>query len=303
MSNIVHSSYFFKSLLGTFVFLTIPLILLPVFDFSYYLLATFYTTVIVFPHFSSTFYVYFRKDYISYFLSSPKNILIYFIIPLIVLFTFISINKVEKYNYLSFWIVVIIRLTDYFHTNKQTFGVQRLIAGRSFKYDRLLYYGVILFLILNYLVKRDFIYLYNFEWALFLFVIISLILFIREILSSSISTKKKSLSYIILQLLALAPGVINPSYYFLGLAVHSVEYHLLNYKRFFYKDILRFTLFGVTLFILSIAVNRVKNFNEWKDTFFDLNFLYSSIVFLHYYLDTFIWRFSNPFFVKDLKKL
>ena len=299
MSSFTSSSNFLALILGTFIILSIPLSLLPFFDYKYYDLALFYTFAIAFTHFSSTYIIYFKKEYWNFFTRTHLNIFIYIAMPLFFIcsFSFIFFNKeIPLYEAMATAIIVIIRITDYFHTNKQTLGiVQQFSRGEPHNMLRLHYYILILFLVLNYFEKK---YSKGSEEVNFVLMAVLLISFIKQMKTMNPRTR----IYFLIQSLALVPGVLNPDWYFLGLAVHSIEYHYLIKKRYF-NNKKSYVLFFVLLLLFSFLVTRTFNISLLKDSFFNLSFIYSGVVFTHYYLDSFIWRFKNSFHREELIRL
>lgn len=306
--SFVQTNQFFYSLVATFFVLTIPLTISPLFYGDYHWLITFYTHIIVFTHFLSTLGLYTNPKNRAFFRENKKNIAIYYFVPILILCTFAPLTFLSTQSAILILVVTsIIRFTDYFHTNRQTFGVLQLMRGKVVDHSiKAYFYLLILFLITNHLSKTTVLNLTILTTGLLVLSLCGFWYFIWMFINQR---QWKCLIYFIMQSLALIPGILNPKWYFLGLAVHSIEYHLLIIKRFntepssILKGKLKIFFFYLCLIAISLLVHIPRKMDSTFLKYFDLNFLYSSVLLTHYYLDSFVWRYRKPIYQEAINHL
>jgi len=302
MRTIIHNRFF------EYNFILFPIWILPVYLFFSNIIESqeyvFLIFLILFgeTHFASTFLFYFEKKNHHYIKS---NFNIFISIPIIILILFLVIGFVDFKS-----AVLLAALVSGFHVTRQSVGVQRLYSiSRNVFYEYMTYASSFLFLFIgfcrfylldliknlniNYDIKINYFINTNFS---FLFISI-LILFSIISITEKADLKKKITN--LTGVLIYAPYLFVNNIYdavIIGVGAHYCQYLAINYKVYFFRQKLDFGKKSLIFFIFLYAI--IMGLLGYKLHFSQtINYLILIPLagqFFHFYIDAFIWRFSDP---------
>jgi hypothetical protein len=259
-------------ILGTFFLVTLPLAAI-IWSGPSNLLMWAYIWLFGITHFVMTFTVYLNRSNLTYFGQTWRNRLIFFALPLIIFVGFdlihaLGVSEAFPIFALYFWGGV--RLLDFNHLNRQSFGVLQLFKGRAgVTYPKGLkrlenwYFGSLtLLLMTTYLAGGVCPMLQSGGplsasatgkplitpampipvlqiMAVVLLVAAGIILTVlvvqyRRAAASKPDARDQALVYLAFQTLSALLGVVSFPLYAASLAIHYVEYHVLMYPRCFH---------------------------------------------------------------------
>ncbi|MFO0938903.1 MAG: hypothetical protein U0798_20560 [Gemmataceae bacterium] len=355
-------------ILFSFVFLTIPFALCQLF-LNHPLVFWTYIWLFGTTHFIVTFVVYFQKRNLKYFLSSPKNIAIYFVVPAVL---FIGFDMLHAFRIgalyptfaLYFWGAV--RLFDFNHLNRQTFGVYQMFKVRAgvrttkdLKWCENGYFNSLSALMfVTFLSGGATPFLLPGGWfqttfeiqgliepklpvltlqflacaalaSTFGFLIASLVKFKKaSVNAGNPDAITPALLYLLFQSLGAFMAAIYLPLYAAALAIHYVEYHVLMVPRTLNVPLdetsrldrafgrvrsSRIVFYSIVLFISLIAtamsyagmgmMGRNPETLTLPFNYLVLISMFDGLFVFHYFVEMFIWRFSDPFYRQTLSNL
>lgn len=356
-------------ILGSFYFVTLPVVLLAALMPLSGLLVMLYLWLFGMTHFMLTLTIYLNRANLSYFNRTWPNRLLYFVLPLAIFVIYDLIHATRAWE--SFPLIVLTfraatRLFDFNHFTRQTFGVLMLFKSREgITYPRdLKRYEVTYFNLLTLLLFVTFLSggllpllqaggpLSLQEWkppleifrilpvpvaqfaSLFLLLAVGG-LFVRLAAQYRKARREagraggdKPVMYLTYQTLGGLLAAVSIPLYVATLALHYVEYHVLMIPRCFHlpldessrvdraflwmrRSALRFytillALAGVATFCLvqgmgAMGITEIEPGATFG--YLALIALFDGLFVFHYLVETFIWRFSNPYYRKQLASL
>jgi len=294
-----------------------------------------YLVVFGLSHFFITFTVYLHRDNRAYFASTRRRRTVFYAIPAVILIgtaLYTGLGLAPRLVGLTTAFFLAIRAFDFFHLNRQSFGVLQLFKGRS---GRRFAPWV-----------RTVENAYFLAWAALLFVTFlqpgmrfaatppSLILIALIVLSGlailvgyarawSLGAPGRDLAlalgYWAAQTASVALGVVWIGFYAFSLAMHYVEYHVLMWPRWsrtrlasdaipdrlFAPLRARPMLFYAILFGLG-ALYLVLNEAGLEPRPLPVNLLvhvFDGLFLFHYFVEMYLWKFREPFFRDSLGPL
>jgi len=302
MKTIIHNKFF------EFNFILFPIWILPVyFGISNIIKSQEYVFLIFLllfgeTHFASTFLFYFEKKNHHYI---KTNFNIYVIIPTIILILYLIVGFVDFKS-----AVLLGAIASGFHVTRQSVGMQRLYSlSRNTFYECVTYASSFLFMFvgfcrfwlldlvkgfnINYDIKINYFISTNFSF-LFIFVVI---LFSIIAITEKTNLKKRITN--LTGVLIYAPYLFVNNVYdaiIIGVGAHWCQYLAINYKVYFFKQKLDFRKKSFIIFIFSYAtIMAVLGYKYNFDKVINYLILIPlSGQFFHYYIDSFLWRFSDP---------
>jgi hypothetical protein len=333
-------------ILGSFVMLTLPLCILSL--TSPALLERFYVKpvfmwVLGTTHFVITLTIYFQSRNLTYFNSSWKNRLLYFMIPasIFVLFDLYAALGVALIAPAVDGLVrAFIRLMDNYHVTRQSFGVTQLFKRRSglpFSHwmrsvEDIFFHVLTALLLVTYFAGGRFDH-HNglmmlgagLAGVLFLAVIIGFAtLWARSKDRTALLTP---LIYFLMQTGSTALGIYQTSLYIYCLTMHYVEYHVLMVPRCFDVQLdstkrsdrvfdrlrrNRLLFYGTLLAVAGVASYLTwismgwlmnKTWTDWPTPYRLTLAMFDGLFVFHYFIEALIWKFGNPFYRQTLGPL
>ena len=251
------------SILGSFAVLVVPLAVLQLGAFSpsmRFALSVSYAVLLGGTHFLITLAIYFHKDNLRYFTSSPANIAIYFVAPVAILALFFVIgtfqlnadhpNPSAGFLLYIFLFSVVVKGFDYFHVVRQSFGVLQMFKAQTpatfpewmRKADNNFFLAMSALQLLTYVngVRTgNFVFAFGPVTALALaWAAISLGGVIVGFSRALGSTDKPGallvpVGYFVLQGASATLPALRTELYTASLAMHYVEYHIIIFPRLF----------------------------------------------------------------------
>lgn len=294
-------------------------------------------------HFVLTFTVYLQSANLRYFNSTWTNRLLYFVIPagIFVFFDLYRSLKVAAYfpafSVAVFWAI---RGMDFQHFGRQTYGVFQLFKGRSRcpfpawtrPAENLYFFGLTALLLLTYLAGGRFDATLPAAWLL-LSVVLGLLAIVAAGFVVAWRRGGKALAlaaplaYFLLQSGSAALAAYSSSLYLVCLAVHYVEYHILMVPRCFHvaldthspTDRLfeRLRRNRVVFYLVLLSISGVVTLLTWQtmgmviartgrtpdNAYVFLISLFDGLFVFHYFVESFIWKFSVPHYRQTLGPL
>lgn len=333
---------------GSFFLCTLPLVAFEhagTFD-DWRISPTFvFVAVLGMSHFLITFPVYLNKTNMEHFTSSGKNVFAYFVAPVGI------IAVVGGYYYLrawerksgfigvaGFWVFVVLRVMDFYHVLRQTFGVLELTKSQSkltyplYTKDLSRAFFMAMFLMQYHTFANEKTFTLDVITgplavvAALLFVAL-MFAYVSRYLRSAPEDKSYALipiAYLILQTVCAALVVYRSTFYLASLAMHYVEYHILMQPRVFAhlqpnesvadrlmdwfkrNQWLFYALLVATSLFFYMGPRVFNGFEHplgGQGWIFAVFVAQSTIGMLHFYVDALLWRFGNPFYRKTLGPL
>ncbi|CAN5555200.1 hypothetical protein BH11PLA2_BH11PLA2_05850 [soil metagenome] len=357
-------------ILGSFFAVTLPMMAVELLATNA-MLTWAYIWLFGITHFVITLTIYFNSANLSYFASSWKTALTFFAVPVLI---FITFDMLHAFRVSATWPVTAlvifgcVRFFDFFHLNRQTFGVLQMFKGRTkAKYpahlrtreNRYLISFVILLMatflsggvcpllqaggplslaMLNTLeggVAVVDIGTLQFIWIALAAVTLTHFTLVirghRQMAKANPQGKGfgPALAYILFQSFGTAMAALYFPLYLAALAMHYVEYHILMAPRVLRTSLNpestvdrkfawlrnRPVLFYVLILIVSAVVAGgafvgmnaamgapIVDFTSPVSSLILLA-LFDGIFVFHYFVEMFIWKFSDPHFRKLLAGL
>jgi len=332
-------------ILGSFVVLTLPLCLLAATCANFlapWSLGWLYVCGLGTTHFALTLTIYLQSSNLTYFNSSWGKRALYFLVPALIFVFF------DLYRALQIALVLpaadllvrsAIRLLDFQHFNRQSFGVFQLFKGRARAFPRWLrrvenayFFGLTALLFLSFLTNGRFDG--NNLWTRLALVVVGCLLITLLVgyaqvwrQSSERSALYAPLGYFLLQSLSATLAIANTAFYLCCLAMHYVEYHILMYPRCFHTKLNPTSrtdrLFGrlrsqkAVFYAVLVGVAALVTYCTWLGmgslivregesegaSYLVLISLFDGLFVFHYFVESLIWKFSDPYYRQTLGPL
>lgn len=306
------------------IFLEINFILFPIWILpSYFLLKSIFNSpeipFLIFlillgeSHFASTFLFFFDKSNKS-FIKSNSLLLIY--IPIILLIAFFLFG-LRNFQYAT----LLVAIASGIHVTRQSIGIAKIYGqSKNTNIEFLIYLSSGFFLFIGFLrmYAKD-INLFNNFTTIFLqnpinflfgisennlFKVCLLVLFSLFSLSEKTNYKKKLTN--LTGVLIYSPYLFVNNVYdaiVIGVGAHWAQYLLINYKIYFYRESINkkniLKLSSIIFYAFLMGILGYKYFFTTDITKVIILIPLCGQMF-HFYIDAFIWRFSNPLIRKSI---
>jgi hypothetical protein len=332
-------------ILGSFLIFTLPLCLLAASTESFlepWSLGWLYVCALGTTHFVLTLTIYLQSSNLRYFTSSGTKRVLYFLVPILI-FVFFDLYRALQVAVmlpaLDLVVRCIIRILDFQHFNRQSYGVFQLFKGKSKAFPRWTrrvenYYflGLSLLLFLSFLTGGRFDI--DFLWTRLALIPVGICLLIllagfgrawRDTLDRT--TLVAPFAYFLLQSTSAVLAIADNRFYLCCLAMHYVEYHVLMYPRCFHAPLdprsRTDRIFAVlrrnkTIFYgLLLGLAGLVTYCTWlgmgslieregdaeNASFLVLISLFDGLFVFHYFIECLIWKFSDPHYRQTLGPL
>lgn len=276
-------------------------------------------------HFFITLTVYFDRDNRSYFRSSARNRLIYFVAPLFILGSLAWIEASgarARYPAAVGYVFAAIRFFDFFHVGRQSFGMLQLwkrpaasaLPAWSRHAENALFVGIALLQWLTFRSGGSFASAGPLHGA---GALLLLALFVVLAFGYLRAGALLPLSYLSMQAFAGAGAIYDTRLYLVGLTLHYVEYHAMMYPRCFRAEPAAWGARGFTavlrrhpsllyalLFAIVIAfeLRTVLGAGAPPNAQYFVR-IFDGIFLLHYFLEAFLWKLRDPYYRRRLAPL
>jgi hypothetical protein len=325
--------------LGSFGALTVPLCLLALFHRDYFLNSPWplvYVWALGITHFVLTVTVYLQSANLRYFLSSRRNQILYFVIPAGIFVFFVLYYTLQAAVYvplLGLLVPVAIRLFDFYHFGRQSFGVSQLLkagAGGAFptwqrRAEQFCFLGFTLLLWLTFM-SPDKRFDATRPGVLPVAVLVGIV-WLTVVAGLVWSRRPVPLAYFLLQSCSATLAIYSTSLYAFCLAIHYVEYHLLmaprcftvaldersrvdrffarlrQHKAVFYSVLLAVAAVALYCGLLGMGMMGDRFRATGTPPQVLLVALFDGLFVFHYFVESLIWRFSDPYYRKNLGPL
>lgn len=294
-------------------------------------------------HFVLTFTVYLQSANLRYFNSTWTNRALYFLIPVLIFVFFDLLRSLNVAAHLPAFSVAVfwaIRAMDFQHFGRQTYGVFQLFKARSRcpfpgwarRAESLYFFALTALLMLTYLAGGRFdaaqpaaCALIGVAVGLLAAVAVGFVLAWRR--GGRLTALAAPLAYFVLQSCSAALAISSSSLYLVCLAVHYVEYHVLMVPRCFSVSLddgsLTDRFFGrlrrnpAIFYLALLGVSGVITLLTWQtmgmvlaqtgrspdNAYVFLIALFDGLFVFHYFVESFIWKFSVPYYRQSLGPL
>jgi hypothetical protein len=293
-------------------------------------------------HFLLTLTIYLQSSNLSYFSSSWKKRALYFLVP-VVIFVFFDLYRALQIALVlpavDLFVRCGIRFLDFQHFNRQSFGVFQLFKGRSKDFPRWVrkvenqyFLGLTSLLFLTFLTGGTFDP--NNIWTRLglLFVLGCLVpLVIGYAQAWKQSANRSDLifpfGYFLLQSCSAALAIADNRFYLCCLAMHYVEYHVLMFPRCFRTRLdarhradrifARLRRSKVVFYTALLGLAALVTYCTWlgmgslvkreggsaNASYLVLISLFDGLFVFHYFIESLIWKFSDPYYRQSLGPL
>jgi hypothetical protein len=345
-------------ILATFPIVTVPIAILLSILGSQSRLAWAYFWLLGITHIVLTLSLYLQSANLRYFASSWRNRCVYLVVPSAILIGFDVLHATRfglAYPVAALVFRAGVRFFDFFHFNRQSFGVLQLFKARTRmksgqmlkRLENVYFYVLTLNMFLSFLVggtsplvsqwvvaplpvmiRREFLL-----WPAAILAAVTLALLVALIIGHWRAYRAKpefgtTLLYLTLQTIGAIMAAAWFPLYAAALALHYVEYHVLMHPRVFAAPIDRsyridrgfdwFRSRPVVFYTALIAVSSIAmgtlHFGmgmmgagplsvEQPASWLAVLAVFDGVVVLHYFLEMYVWKFSNPYFRQSLTGL
>jgi hypothetical protein len=323
------------AILLTFPFITLPLVYVHASDMtplSRALIYDIYLCVFGLTHFVLTFTVYLQSDNLEHYGESTHNQIIYFLAPLgIFLFfpIFFGTGLATSYPVVAGLVLLIVRFANYRHLTRQAYGVSRMLGrahgAQLHRWQPIAEHAFLSALTL--LMFFTFLYGGRFTWdrtPVKLITVLSIVLagIVAFGYGSAAARSQKSgtvfapATYMLLQTISILLAVWRTELYVATLAMHYVEYHVLMVPRCFQTKLNseyapdrlfanlranRFVFYGglITIAAFFMIARKTAEVNGGPMTLY----MFDALFVFHYFIESYIWRFSVPHYRHALSPL
>ena len=287
-------------------------------------------------HFFITLALYANRDNLRYFNQGLRNRAIYFGVPLLcfTVFAALSLPSLKAAPFFALFFFPLIRVFDFLHVGRQSFGVAQLLKRSLSDLPRSL----------RQLENAVFIGLALLQWQTFLgggrfrsdalssvlpasVVALLLLALVGGYLRHAATTGGaariyKPLVYVLLQAACAAAAVYQTRLYLIALTMHYLEYHLLMGPRLFATSgggaagaeaapnvpaeprPLRARVIVFYLGLLAVVVLfEAKNHTPVPESLLPAVHAFDGIFLVHFFLEAFLWKFSSPHYRRTLGPL
>lgn len=365
---VANLAYFEKAwpvsiILGTFFVVTLPIAAITLFSDDH-LVTWLYIWLFGITHFVVTLTIYLNSENLRYFASSWRTAVTFFAVPVLI---FVTFDLIHAFRLSTTWPLVAlvffgaVRLFDFFHLNRQTFGVLQMFKGRTkAKYpaalrsaeNRYLLSFVALLMTtflsggvcpllqtggplslaslsrLDQAVLITDVRIMQVAWVVS--AMITVVLFISVVRGHLAMAELKpqkhgigaALAYVIFQSLGTAMAAFYFPLYLAALAIHYVEYHILMVPRALHSPIdeanrldrgyrwlstrpvlLYAGILAVSALVAGgafVGMNAamgapITDFSS-PISYLMLIAIFDGIFVFHYFVEMYIWKFSDPHF-------
>lgn len=269
-------------------------------------------------HFMLTFALYFQGTHLAYFSSTPRNRVVFWLLPLVALAAFglAALLGLRSRAPLAMAIAMgIVRLLDFFHVGRQSFGVLQMFKGgtasRSRRSENAFFVALALVQWMTFASGGRFDA--RLPWLVVGAIGLSFgfVFVCSELLEGGASDPRtrRALVYFVMQSFAGALAVYDTRLYLLGLTLHYVEYHVVMLPRWRHAplDASRrvdrafarvrrrgFLFYGILL--VAAVVLHVGSGTPTQLGTLELVPVLDGIFLAHYAVEAFLWRSREPFF-------
>src|SRR5215813_12980191 len=306
-------------------------------------LVVFYLCFFSITHFVLTLTIYLQSANLRHFSSTRINRTVYFLVPIsiFVLFNLYSaLHVAAAFPAFAFLFRCGIRFFDFHHFNRQNFGVLQLFKARSRatfpkwlkRAENLYFFSLSLWLIQTFLNDGKF----NWDAGYLAITLPVVAVLLAAVLYGFAkawigSTHRRALlvplAYLVLQSASAALAIYVSYLYFFSLAMHYVEYHVLMIPRCFMQDLdnhsgvdRKFTrlrgnkplfynlLLASAAWITAASFGIISPQQSVMERSGPLGYslllgLFDGIFVFHYFIESFIWKFNNPYYRRTLGPL
>lgn len=261
----------------------------------------FFLALLIFgeTHFASTFLFYFNKNNKEY-INQNKNLFIYIPLTLIIIYFIIGIFNLKT-------AVILGAIASGIHVTRQSIGIQRLYADKkNYVYELLVYFSSFLFLAVGFyrFYLNELISLLNLDLSLIdlsqtsFRLIFIIFLIIVSLFSFFEKTNLKKRFSNLTGVLIYSPYLFVNNIYdaiIIGVGAHWCQYLALNYKIYFFREKydLKKNLLVIFIVIYAFIMSSVSYAFDFGNIFNLLILIPLSGQFFHYYVDMYIWKFSD----------
>jgi len=294
-------------------------------------------------HFVITLTIYLQSSNLRYFNRSWRNRTLYFLIPIAIFAAFDLYAVLQVAVILPVFDSLFrscIRFLDFHHVTRQSYGVLQLFKGRSRapfplwmkKTENFYFWAFTISLLLTFWSGGKFD---TEEPLLFVALAAPSILFL-VMLAGFVWTWRRTtnrkdlvapLIYLLLQSGSVALGVYSTALWMFGLAMHYVEYHVLMVPRCFDAPLdessridrfygrlrsNRFLFYALLLAIsggityltwAAMGPMLLRSQDDSTSPYLVLIAIFDGLFIFHYFIESLIWKFSDPFYRKSLGPL
>lgn len=251
-------------------------------------------------HFASTYLFFFDNKNFSWI---KENFLKIIVIPffLLMVYIIIGINSLKA-------AIIIGAIASGIHVTRQSIGIQRLYASnRNTYYELCTYFFSFLFLAIGFLrfYFNEFVNLlnisitYNETNTIRLIYAIIFIIGVFISIADKDNIKKKFTN--LTGVLIFAPYLFTNNIYdaaIIGVGMHWCQYLAINYKVYFFNANIFNLRKKILILSLILIYSLIMSVLGYKSNFYPDLITISLMIplsgqFIHYYLDAFIWKFSD----------
>jgi hypothetical protein len=332
-------------ILAAFAVLTLPLCALAAASENFlepWSLGWLYVCALGTTHFVLTLTIYLQSSNLSYFGSTWKKRLLYFLVPVLI-FVFFDLYRALRIALLLPAVDLLvrcgIRLLDFQHFNRQSFGVFQLFKGKSKEYppwvrkvESHYFLGLTLLLFFTFLSGGQF----DIDNLWTRLAVLFVLCFLVPLLVGYARVWKQSANrsdllfpfgYFLLQSCSAALAIADNRFYLCCLAMHYVEYHVLMYPRCFHSRLdprsrtdrlfarlrgnkvafyaVLFGLAGLVTYCTWIGMGALidREAGAPNASYLALVSLFDGLFVFHYFIEMLIWKFSDPYYRQTLGPL
>lgn len=302
-----------------------------------------YVCVLGTTHFIITLTIYCQSTNLRYFNSSWRNRICYFLIPLLIFVLFDLYSALQiAILFPAFALVfrAMLRLLDFHHFTRQSFGVTQVFKGRARapfpawakKAENWFFMTMTLVLFVTFLRGGQFDGTYWLTWALLAMACVLGVGVVAGFLTALRHANDPRalwapMAFFAVHAAALTLAAYNTSLYVFALAIHYVEYHVLMAPRCF-DSVLdptqpvdrffarlrrnRVVFYGVVLLAAGLVYGTTLTSmgsliaeadRNGTPAYLVLISLFDGLFVFHYFIEAFIWKFSDPFYRQTLGPL
>ncbi len=263
----------------------------------------FFLALLIFgeTHFASTFLFYFDKKNQNY-INQNHGLFIYIPLFIVIVYLIIGIFNLKT-------AIILGAAASGIHVTRQSIGIQRIYGeARNNFYEYLVYFSSFVFLIIGFYrfyleellnlinLNVNLIDIQQTNYKIFFVVFVFFLSLLGLFEKTNIKKKLSNLTGILIY----SPYLFVNNMYdaiIIGVGAHWCQYLAINYKLYFFKEKYDFKKLLVILFIFAYAsIMASLGFAFDFDNIFDYLILIPLCgQFFHYYVDMYIWRFSDTF--------
>jgi hypothetical protein len=287
-------------------------------------------------HFFVTLSIYLRRENLEYFRSTRWTRLVYFGVPSLLLLGIFAIDGLRlSTRFTAFFFVfnILVRWADFTHVCRQHYGVFQIFRGQSggtfpkWTAPAVNAFFMCMALMQTQTFLRD---AHGVDWALpraiglavagGLGVAVTVAMVLAWLRTANRAALVVPTVYLLSQAAGAALVLYRVEFYTVTLAMHYVEYHLIMVPRCFaapldetsrvdrvmawlrrHKPIFYAGLLGLALWVTVWGLVWARQPDTSRIHAFGA--LFNGIFLVHFFIEAFIWKFSNPYFRRTLSPL